>query len=109
MIGFPLQAVQMGSFRLEWPVVLAPMAGYTGGAFRSLCLEQGCGAVVTEMVSAQGLIRHHARTKHYLDRFGDEQPIGAQIYGSDPGAMAAAAATVAELNEFAFFILIQFF
>ena len=102
MIGFPLQAVQMGSFRLEWPVVLAPMAGYTGGAFRSLCLEQGCGAVVTEMVSAQGLIRHHARTKHYLDRFGDEQPIGAQIYGSDPGAMAAAAAMVAERNEFVF-------
>lgn len=102
MIGFPLQAVQVGSLRLEWPVVLAPMAGYTGGAFRSLCLEQGCGAVVTEMVSAQGLIRHHARTKHYLDRYGDEQPIGAQIYGSDPGAMAAAAAMVAEHNEFAF-------
>ncbi len=102
MIGFPLEPVQVGTLRLAWPVVLAPMAGYTGGAFRSLCLEQGCGAVVTEMVSAQGLIRHQARTKHYLDRHGDEQPIGAQIYGSDPAAMAAAAALVAERNEFAF-------
>ncbi len=102
MPEFSLQPVQIGTLYLEWPVFLAPMAGYTDGAFRSLCLEQGCGAVVTEMVSAQGLIRHHARTGHYLDAWGDERPLGVQIYGSDPGAMAAAAAQIAELKRFGF-------
>ncbi len=102
MSGFPLQPVQIGPLRVEWPVFLAPMAGYTDGAFRSLCLEQGCGAVVTEMVSAQGLVRHHGRTGHYLDTWGEEHPLGAQIYGSEPGAMAAAAARIAALQKFDF-------
>ena len=102
MSEFSLQPVQIGPLRVEWPVFLAPMAGYTDGAVRSLCLEQGCGAVVTEMVSAQGLVRHHARTEHYLDAWGAEHPIGAQIYGSEPGAMAAAAAQIAALGRFDF-------
>ena len=102
MSEFCLQPVQIGPLRVEWPVFLAPMAGYTDGAYRSLCLEQGCGAVVTEMVSAQGLARHHERTGHYLDTWGEEHPLGAQIYGSDPGAMAAAAAQIAALKKFDF-------
>ena len=102
MSGFVFQPLNIGSLRVDWPVFLAPMAGYTDGAFRSLCLEQGCGAVVTEMVSAHGLIRHHLRTEHFLDTWEDEQPIGAQIYGSDPGVMAEAAALVADLKRFDF-------
>ncbi len=102
MSVYSLQPVQIGSLRVEWPVFLAPMAGYTDGAFRSLCLEQGCGAVVTEMVSAQGLMRHHVRTGYYLETWGEEHPIGAQIYGSDPAAMAAAAAQIAEARKFDF-------
>ena len=102
MSGYQLQPVQIGPLRVEWPVFLAPMAGYTDGAFRSLCLEQGCGAVVTEMVSAHGMSIGHVRTGHYLDLWGAEHPIGAQLYGSDPGRMAAAAARVAELGRFDF-------
>ena len=102
MSGCPLNPVQIGPLRIEWPVFLAPMAGYTDGAFRSLCLELGCGVVVTEMVSSQGLVRHHVRTAHYLDTWGDERPIGAQIYGSDPSVMAAAAKMIADLKRFDF-------
>ena len=102
MAEFSLQPLQIGPLRVEWPVFLAPMAGYTDGAFRSLCLEQGCGAVVTEMVSAHGMSIGHVRTGHYLDLWGAEHPIGAQLYGSDPGRMAAAAARVAELGRFDF-------
>ncbi len=97
-----LHPLQIGTLRVEWPVFLAPLAGYTDGAFRSLCLEQGCGAVVTEMVSAQGLIRNHVRTERYLDVWGEEHPIGAQIYGSDPEVMAEAANRVAALGRFDF-------
>lgn len=102
MSDFQLQPLQIGSLRVGWPVFLAPMAGYTDGAFRSLCLEQGCGAAVTEMANAQGLIRDHVRTGYYLDTWGEEHLLGAQIYGSDPGAMAAAAAKVAEAKKFDF-------
>jgi tRNA-dihydrouridine synthase B len=102
MSNIVLNPVQIGTLRVEWPVWLAPLAGYTDGAFRSLCLEQGCGAVVTEMVSAQGLMRNHVRTERYLDVCGEEHPIGAQIYGSDPEGMAAAADMVAALDRFDF-------
>ncbi len=102
MLASLLQPVQIGSLRVEWPVFLAPMAGYTDGAFRSLCLEEGCGGVVTEMVSAHGMSIGHERTGHFLDTWGEEHPIGAQIYGSDPGRMAAAAAVVAEGGRFDF-------
>ena len=102
MSEFSLQPVQIGSLRVEWPVFLAPMAGYTDGAFRSLCLEQGCGAVVTEMASAHGMSVGHERTGHFLDTWGDEHPIGAQLYGSDPARMAAAAVKVAETKRFDF-------
>ena len=102
MSEFQLQPVQIGPLRVEWPVFLAPMAGYTDGAYRSLCLEHGCGVAVTEMVSAQGLVRDHERTGHYLDTWGAEHPLGAQIYGSEPGAMAAAAAKIAALGKFDF-------
>lgn len=97
-----LPAISLGSLRVEWPVFLAPMAGYTDGAFRSLCLELGAGAVVTEMVSAYGLMIGHKRTEHYLDTWGEEHPLGAQIYGSDPAVMAAAAALIAERKTFDF-------
>ena len=102
MIETILAPAQIGSLRVDWPVFLAPMAAYTDGAFRSLCLEQGCGAVVTEMVSAHGLSIGHVRTGHYLDTWGEERPIGAQIYGSDPAVMAAAAAKIAALKRFDF-------
>ena len=102
MSEFQLQPLQMGSLRVEWPVFLAPMAGYTDGAFRSLCMEQGCGAVVTEMVSSQGLIRNRTRTARVLERWGGEHPLGAQVYGSDPGVMATAADWMAGLGVFDF-------
>lgn len=102
MFGCVLQPLRIGPLEIKWPVFLAPMAGYTDGAFRSLCLEHGCGAVVTEMVSAQGLTRHHARTEHYLDTWGEEHPLGAQIYGSNADVMAAAAAKIAGMKRFDF-------
>jgi len=96
------QPMQMGSLRIEWPVFLAPMAGFTDGAFRMLCLEQGCGAVVTEMVNAHGMSIGHERTGHFLGTFDEEKPIGAQIYGSNPEIMAKAADRVAAMGRFDF-------
>ena len=103
MFSLPdIPAVNFGSLRIEWPIFLAPMAGYTDAAFRSLCLDHGCGAVVTEMVNAYGITIGHVRTGRYLDARAEERPIGAQIYGSDPAIMAAAAAKIASMGRFDF-------
>ena len=70
---------------------LAPMAGYTDRAFRHLCKENGADVMVSEMVSADGLIRNTKKTLPYI-LFDDlERPFGIQIFGSDPYIMAKAA------------------
>ena len=75
---------------------LAPMAGITDTLFRRLCREQGADAVVSELVSAEGLLRSGKQTLRLLAFNEPERPLGIQIFGSDPARMAAAAALVEE-------------
>lgn len=78
------------------------MAGFTDAAFRSICLEHGCGAVVTEMANAYGLTIDHKRTTYYLHTWPDEAPVAAQLYGSIPERLAEATYRVARMGTFAF-------
>lgn len=75
----------------SFPVILAPMAGITDAAFRLLCREQGCDAVVTEMISAKALYYGNKNTEPLLQITEDEKPVGVQIFGSDPELMGAMA------------------
>lgn len=87
--------MKIGSVSLESPFVVAPMAGMTDSAFRRLVKGHGgCGLVVTEMVSADGLIRGIDRTLEYAEHTEEERPISIQIFGGDPAKMAAAAQVV---------------
>src|SRR5256712_9395465 len=71
------------------------MAGMTDSAFRRLVKRRGgCGLVVTEMVSAEGLVRGIDRTLEYAEYTEEERPISIQIFGGDPDKMAAAAQIV---------------
>jgi tRNA-dihydrouridine synthase B len=71
------------------------MAGMTDTAFRRLVKRHGgCGLVVTEMVSSEGLIRGIDRTLEYAEYTDEERPISIQIFGGDPAKMAAAAQIV---------------
>ena len=70
---------------------LAPMAGYTDRAFRHLCKEYGADVMVSEMVSADGLVRNTKKTLPYILFDGLERPFGIQIFGSEPYIMAKAA------------------
>jgi len=71
------------------------MAGMTDTAFRRLVKRHGgCGLVVTEMVSSEGLIRGIDRTLEYAEYTEEERPISIQIFGGDPEKMAAAAQIV---------------
>lgn len=67
------------------------MAGYTDRAFRNLCKDWGVDYLVSEMVSADGLIRDKAKTIQYIHFDSRERPYGVQIFGSDPLTMARAA------------------
>lgn len=79
------------------PLYLAPQAGVSESPFRRLCRSFGADVVVSEFVSSEGIRRNDPRTHEYL-RFDDgERPIGIQIFGADPAAMAEAAALVEEV------------
>ena len=84
--------MRIGTVPLSSPLVVAPMAGMTDTAFRRLVKRHGgCGLVVTEMVSSEGLVRGIDRTLEYAEYTEEERPVSIQIFGGDPGKMADAA------------------
>src|SRR5258708_6716264 len=92
-------SIRIGSMPLDAPLGVAPMAGMTDSAFRHLVKRRGgCGLVVTEMVSSEGLIRGIDRTLEYADYTEEERPISIQIFGGDPVTMAAAAQIVESMG-----------
>jgi nifR3 family TIM-barrel protein len=78
------------------PLYLAPQAGVSESPFRRLCRRYGADVVVSEFVSAAGIVMGTPRSREYLRFDEEERPIGIQIFGADPGQMADAAAFVAE-------------
>jgi nifR3 family TIM-barrel protein len=88
-------SLQIGAAELDQPLGVAPMAGMTDSAFRRLVKRQGgCGLVVTEMVSSEGLVRGIDRTLEYAEYTVEERPVSIQIFGGDPEKMAEAARIV---------------
>ena len=85
----------------DFPVILAPMAGITDLPFRLLCKEQGCDVMVTEMISAKALYYGNKNTIPLLQTEKEEQPLGVQIFGSDPELMGQMAHKLEE-QKFAF-------
>ena len=87
--------MKIGNVTIDSPFVIAPMAGMTDTAFRRLVKRHGgCGLVVTEMVSSDGLVRGIDRTLEYAEYTEEERPVSIQIFGGDPDKMAAAAQIV---------------
>jgi tRNA-dihydrouridine synthase B len=87
--------MKIGSIELASPFVVSPMAGMTDTAFRRLVKRQGgCGLVVSEMVSSEGLVRGIDRTLEYAEYTEEERPVSIQIFGGEPAKMAEAARVV---------------
>jgi len=84
--------VKIGDIEISSKLALAPMAGVTDLAFRTICRELGAGLTYTEMVSAKALVYQDSKTRRLLLLGKDEHPAGAQIFGSDPDCMRDAAA-----------------
>ncbi len=90
----------IGPVRIAPATVLAPMAGVTDTVFRRFIRNlDGCGLIMTEFTSADGVLRKKdQKAKRYLHFYEDEHPISAQLFGSDPGVMAEAARMVEGLG-----------
>ena len=77
-------ALKIGPIEVDPPVVLAPMAGVTNGAFRTLCRSYGPGLYVTEMVSARALVERNQKTLGMVRRDSDATTHSVQLSGVDP-------------------------
>jgi nifR3 family TIM-barrel protein len=86
--------MNIGPITLENPTVLAPLAGITNLPFRLLAKSAGCALVYSEMISANGLVHGSKKTAAMLDTLAAEKPVAMQIFGAEPGVMAAAAEIV---------------
>jgi tRNA-dihydrouridine synthase B len=91
-------ALRVGESELPGRIFLAPVAGYTDLAFRSVCLEWGADLCYTEMVSAEALSRESVKTADLLTRAENEGSYAVQLFGSDPARMARAAELVSRLK-----------
>ena len=91
--------MKIRDIQLPSPFAIAPMAGMTDTAFRRLVKRQGgCGLVVSEMVSSEGLVRGIDRTLEYAEYTEEERPVSIQIFGGDPEKMADAAQIIEQLG-----------
>ncbi len=93
-------SLAIGSVTISPATVLAPMAGVTDTVFRRFIRNLGgCGLIMTEFTSADGVLRKKdQKAKRYLHFYEDEHPISAQLFGSDPRVMAEAARMVEGLG-----------
>ncbi|MGE4488027.1 MAG: tRNA dihydrouridine synthase, partial [Kiritimatiellales bacterium] len=95
-----LKPLQFGTVTIDFPVVLAPMAGYTDAAFRSVCKELGAGACYTEVTSAEGIRRDSQKTFQFLEVSKLDHPIAGHIFGKSVEAMVEAAQYIEQLGTF---------
>ncbi len=91
----PLRPIQIGSFTIADPVILAPMTGVTDMPFRTLVRRYGSGLNVTEMIASAAMIRETRQSLQKAAWHPVEEPVSMQLAGCDPKEMAEAA----KLNE----------
>ena len=90
--------MNIGTVTIHSKLALAPMAGVTDLAFRTICRELGAGYTVTEMVSAKALCYQDKKSLPLLELGEGEHPCAAQIFGSDEVCMEEAAAIAGEVS-----------
>ena len=91
--------VKIGNINLKGNLFLAPVAGYSDSAFRSVCIENGACFTYTEMVSAEALVRKNLKTEILMRRACNESAYAVQIFGGEPEVMAQAARIVLEKTK----------
>ena len=88
--------VRIGNIELKGNLFLAPVAGYSDSAFRSVCIENGACFTYTEMVSAEALVRKNQKTEVLMSRAYNESAYAVQIFGGQEDIMSEATHIVLE-------------
>ena len=89
--------MKLGKLEIQNPLFLAPMAGVTDWAYRTICAKLGAGVTVTEMVSSRALVYKDQKSPKLL-RKNEGSICGAQIFGNDPEIMAEGARIAMEIS-----------
>lgn len=95
-----LKPLKIGNVTVDFPVMLAPMAGYTDAVMRTLARRYHCGMAYTEVTSAEGIVRGSKQTLQMLATAPGERPIAAHIYGANPDILAQAAVFLEQSGRF---------
>jgi len=95
----PFEELRIRNVSIRPAHILAPMAGITDTVFRRFIKRLGgCGLIMTEFVSSEGMLRRNFRSARYLHYQEEERPISAQIFGADPEHLAEAARQIEDLG-----------
>lgn len=86
-----IKPISIGPYTMEGNLFLAPMAGVTDRAFRTLCRQLGASYAVGEMVLAKAELQNSRKTTNRINHQGETEPIAVQILGTEPTEMAKAA------------------
>lgn len=89
-----MKKIKIGNVEIKNNLILAPMAGVTNEAFRSICIEKGAGLVYAEMVSDKGLLYSNQKTHDMIKVGENEHPISMQLFGSSVETILSAAKIV---------------
>ncbi|HPA73110.1 MAG TPA: tRNA-dihydrouridine synthase family protein, partial [Spirochaetota bacterium] len=90
--------ISVKGLALDGSLILAPMAGYTDSVYRRIARRHGAALTVTELISAEGIVRLNKKTKKLLHFTDAERPLGIQIFGNSPEVMGEAARAVGEMG-----------
>jgi tRNA-dihydrouridine synthase B len=97
-VNAPLKPLRIGTLTLDFPIVLAALAGYSDLPYRLICRSLGAPYASTEVMIDRFLLQEGKLKKHLLRTAPDDHPVGGQIMGSDPATMAAAAVVLRDLG-----------
>lgn len=93
--------IKIGNVEINGQVCLAPMAGVSNPAYIKICEEMGCAYAITELISAEAIVRHNKKTLDMLNGYDMVTiPVALQLFGSNPNTMAKAAKYIADNYDF---------
>lgn len=91
---------KIGNVEIKNPIVLAPMAGISNPSYMKICEEMGVGYAVTELISAEAIVRNNKKTLEMLKGIDTLKiPVAVQIFGADPKIMATASKILIDLYK----------
>ena len=99
-IGGVIVKWQIGTCEIDNQIGLAPMAGISNPSYMKICEEMGVGWAVTELISAEAIVRENKKTLEMLNGIDTLKiPVGVQIFGSNPETMAKASQIICNLHQ----------